>query len=141
MGLGPREYAHQDIGNLFESDPLLPERFYSTLGKNRYADPERRLIAAVLEDVVACLSVDLRYSTRRQRRDFHDAKNWLNAPDDSERVFSFSNICEALGIDTGYLRRGLNQWVVTCEGRTSEEQRFRPDRAGVRHKHCRLRAR
>ena len=114
MGL-TLEHAHQDIGKLFESDTLVPERFYSTLRKNHYGDPERRLIAAVLEDVVACLSIDPRYSTRRQRRDFHDAKNWLNAPDDSERVFSFSNICEALGIDTGYLRRGLNQWVVTAE--------------------------
>ena len=139
MGLGPREHAHQDIGNLFESDPLLPGRFYSTLGKKHYGDPERRLIAAVLEDVVACLSVDPRYSTRRQRRDFHDAKNWLNAPDDSERVFSFSNICEALGIDPGYLRRGLNQWVVTCGIKRSEEPRFRSNQAGVRHKHFRLR--
>lgn len=139
MGLGSREYAHLDIGHLFESDTLLPERFYSTLRKNHYSDPERRLIAAVLEDVVACLSIDPRYSTRRQRRDFHDAKNWLNAPDDSERVFSFSNICDALGIDPGYLRRGLNQWVVTRGGRTSEVPRFRPERAGVRHKHFRLR--
>ena len=117
MGLGPRDYAHQDIGNLFESDPLVPDRFHSTLGKNRYADPERRLIAAVLEDVVACLSIDLGYATRRQRRDFHDAKNWINAPGDGERVFSFINISEALGIDPGYLRRGLNQWVPPAEGR------------------------
>ena len=139
MGLGPRDYAHQDIGNLFESDPLVPERFYSTLAKNRYADPERRLIAAVLEDVVACLSIDPRHSTRRQRRDFHDAKNWINAPEDSERVFSFINICEALGINPGYLRRGLNQLVVTCGVRTSEAPRFGSYRAGVRHKHFRLR--
>ena len=82
---------------------------------------------------------EIRRDTNPDRRDFHDAKNWLNAADDSERVFSFSNICEALGIDPGYLRRGLNQWVVTRGGRTSEEQRFRPNRAGVRHKHFRLR--
>jgi len=138
MGL-PLEHAHQDIGKLFESDTLLPERFYSTLRKSHYGDPERRLIAAVLEDVVTCLSIDPRYSTRRQQRDFHDAKNWLNAPDDSERVFSFSNICEALGIDPGYLRRGLNQWVVTCGIKRSEEPRFRSNQAGVRHKHFRLR--
>lgn len=139
MGLGSREYAHQDIGNFFESDTLLPERFYSALRKNHHGDPERRLIAAVLEDVVACLSIDPRYSTRRRRRDFHDAKNWINAADDSERVFSFSNICEALGIDPSYLRAGLNQWGGTCRGRTSEVPRSRPDRAGVRHKHFRLR--
>jgi hypothetical protein len=139
MSLGPSEYAHQYISTLFDSDILVPERFYSTLRKSHHGDPERRLIAAVLEDVVACLSIDPRYSTRRQRRDFHDAQNWLNAADDSERVFSFSNICEALGIDPGYLRRGLNQWVLTCGGRTSEKPRLRSYRAGVRHKHFRLR--
>jgi AraC-like DNA-binding protein len=119
---------------------LLPEQFYSTLRKVYHGNPERRLMAAVLEDVVACLSVDPRYCTRRQRRDFHDAKSWINAADDSDWVFSFSNICEALGIDPSYLRRGLNQWVGTCREKTDEVRRSQPDRAGVRHKHFRLRA-
>jgi hypothetical protein len=140
MSFGPNEYAHQDVGKLFESDILLPEQFYSTLRKSHHDDPERRLMAAVLEDVVACLSVDPRYCSRRQLRDFHDAQNWINAPFDSDWAFSFSNICEALGIDPSYLRGGLNQWVVTCRGRTSEATRSRPARAGVRHKHFRLRA-
>jgi hypothetical protein len=140
MSFGPNEYAHQDIGKLFESDTLLPEQFYSTLRKSDHGNPERRLMAAVLEDVVACLSVDVRYCSRRQRRDFYDAQNWINAPYDSDWAFSFSNICEALGIDPSYLRGGLNQWVVACRGRTSEMTRSRPDRAGLRRKHFRLRA-
>ena len=140
MLVGPTEFAHRDIGKLFEADTLLPEQFYSTMRKTHHTDPERRLMAAVLEDVVACLSVDPRRCTRRQRRAFHDAQRWINAPNDSDWAFSFSNICEALGIDPSYLRGGLNRWVLTCSGGTREAPRFQPNRAGVPHKHLRLRA-
>ena len=139
MSFGASQSAHQEIDKLFETDTLVPDRYYSALRKSHHGDPERRLIAAVLEDVVACLSIDPRYSTGRQRRDFHDARKWINAFDDSEWVFSFGNICETLGIDPSYLRGGLNRWVATCGDRKSEVPRSRPDRAGVRHKHFRLR--
>jgi len=133
-------YAHPEIGKLFESDTLLPERYYSALRKSYHGDPERRLLAAILEDVVARLSIDPRYATSRQRRDFRDAKHWLNAPDDNEWVFSFRNICEALGIDSSYLRGGLNRWISTIGDRINHAPRIRPNLAGVRHKQFRLRA-
>ena len=139
VSLGTSEYAHREIGKLFEADTLVPDRYYSALRQGHHGDPERRLMAAVLEDVVACLSIDPRYSTSRQRRDFRDAKHWINALDDSEWVFSFRNVCEALGIDSSYLRGGLNRWVAACGARTSEAPRTRPNRTGVRHKHFRLR--
>ncbi|MSP40523.1 MAG: hypothetical protein EXR70_18690 [Deltaproteobacteria bacterium] len=140
MSFGPSEYAHLAMGKLFESDILLSEQYYSTLRKSHHDNPERRLMAAVLEDVVACLSVDVRRCSRRQRRDFNDARNWLNAPNDSDWVFSFSNICEALGIDPDYLRAGLNRWQITCRDRPGALSGSRPNRSGLRHKHFRLRA-
>ena len=140
MSYAMSDWAHQDFGKLFEVDTLLPQQFYANLRKSHHSDPERRLMAAVLEDVVACLSVDPSLCTGRQRRDFLDAEYWLNAPYDSDWVFSFSSVCEALGIDPAYLRRGLNQWMVACRGKTSTQPRSRPVRAGVRHKHFRLRA-
>ena len=139
MSFGASQYARQEIDKLFESDTLRLEQFYSTLRKSHRGDPEWRLMAAVLEDVVACLSIDPRNATGRQRRDFHDATMWINAFADSEWVFSFGNICEALGIDPSYLRGGLNRWVATCGDRKTEVPRSRPDRAGVRHKQFRLR--
>ncbi len=139
MSFGASQSAPQEFGKLFAADTLVPDRYYSALRKSHHGDPERRLIAAVLEDVVACLSIDPRCATSRQRRDFRDAKLWLNAADDSEWVFSFRNICDALGIDSSYLRGGLNRWVATCGGRTSEAPRSRPNLARVRHKHFRLR--
>ena len=140
MSYAISEWAHQDIGKLFEADALVSEQFYATLRKSHHSDPERRLMAAVLEDVVACLSVDPRRCTARQRRDFHDAEQWLDAPCDSDWIFSFTSICEALGIDPGYLRRGLNQWKIKCGDPAPLFPQARKNRAGVRHKHFRLRA-
>jgi hypothetical protein len=128
------EVVHQDFGSLFEPDTVVTEQFYASLRKRQHCDPERRLMAAVLEDVVACLSIDPSLSGKRQRRDFDDAECWINAPDNSDWLFSFNSVCEALEIDAGYLRKGLNQWVIKYRDRERLAPQSRNDRAAVRHK-------
>ena len=129
---------NSDLGKLFEPDTLSPEQFYATMRKARPGDPERRLMVAVLEDVVACLSVDLGECSSRQRLDFYDAQAWINAPNNGNWIFSFSSICETLGLDPEYLRRGLNQWV------TQPDRGVKSVSSGARriprHKRFRLRA-
>ena len=44
--------------------------------------------------------------SRNQRRMAQEAEAWLFV-DDYERPFSFVNICDHLGLDPAYLRRGL----------------------------------
>ena len=61
-------------------------------------------MAAVLEDAIGCVSIDLRSATARQLKQFEQASQWFAAEDESEWTFSFENICEALGIHPGYLR-------------------------------------
>jgi len=39
MNLGARQSAPQEIGKLFESDTLLPERYYAALRKATMAIP------------------------------------------------------------------------------------------------------
>ena len=71
--------------------------------------PEKRLLLAVLEEAVVTFQ---RYATehgRRGRRLFREAEEWMG----SEELCwpcSFRNICDALGLDPGYLRRGLRRW-------------------------------
>jgi len=129
---------NSDLGKLFEPDTLSQDQFYSTMRKCEPGDPERRLMVAVLEDVVACLSIDLGQCSSRQRLDFYDAQAWINAPNNSNWVFSFSSICETLGLDPEYLRRGLNQWV------TKPDRGVKNFASGARriprHKRFRLRA-
>ena len=48
--------VHQDLALLFEPDVLAPSQFNAILKSSHMPDPERRLMVAVLEDAVSCLS-------------------------------------------------------------------------------------
>lgn len=68
--------------------------------------PEHRLMRAVLEDAVHMVQKYAQMPGRRAQRLFRESQAWLWSNDD---VWPFSavNICEALGMDVDYLRRGL----------------------------------
>jgi hypothetical protein len=96
-----------DTGKLFEPDTILPDQFYAMFKTSQYREPERRLMVAILEDAVTCLLTDPRHCNFRQRKHYEEAKEWVTADEESEWIFSFKNICEVLGMDPSYLRRGL----------------------------------
>jgi hypothetical protein len=106
-------FSSEDTGRLFEPDTVLGAQFYATYKTSPYKQPELRLMAAVLEDAISCLSIKAHPVTARQRKQLEDARQWFAAEDDDEWIFSFRNICEALGIDPAYLRRGLIRWAAT----------------------------
>ncbi|MBM2802383.1 MAG: hypothetical protein HW419_276 [Deltaproteobacteria bacterium] len=99
--------SHLDFNKLFEPDELMSAQFYQTTKRTYQANPELRLLAAVLEDAVASLMTDLRRCSKRQRRDFAEAMRWVVDRDDDDWHFSFVNVCEILTIDPEYLRAGL----------------------------------
>jgi hypothetical protein len=97
-------FAIHDTGKLFEPDTILPTQFYAMFKNSQYREPERM---AILEDAVSCLSTDLHRCNLRQRKQHEEAKAWVATDEESEWIFSFKNICEVLGMDPSYLRRGL----------------------------------
>ena len=111
--------AIHDTGKLFEPDTILPTQFYSIFKNSQYREPERRLMVAILEDAVSCLSTDLHRCNPRQRKQYEEAKAWVAADDESEWIFSFKNICEVLGMNPNYLRRGLIRPVTGSRTRSS----------------------
>jgi hypothetical protein len=96
-----------DLGKLFEPDALITAQFYNTTRRTYHAEPELRLMAAILEDAVATLTTDPRRCTNQRRRDFADALDWIVRPEENGWLFSFASICESLGIDPVHLRQGL----------------------------------
>lgn len=66
--------------------------------------PERRLMAAVLEDAVRVYEGRCREGIYDES--FAEVEAWF-AADDWAWPFSFVRLCDALGLDAGYLRRGL----------------------------------
>lgn len=111
--------ASHDTGKLFEPDAILPDQFYNMFKNSQYREPERRLMVAILEDAVSCLSADLSKCNFRQVRQYEEAKHWVTTDEDGDWIFSFRNICEVLGMDPSYLRRGLFRETTTSGARNS----------------------
>lgn len=89
----------------FEADILAAEDF-ARLYRSRPLSPERELMVAVLEGALADYQRCCSARDKKGMKQFASAKAWI-LESDSEWIFSFINCCEALGIEPGYLRRGL----------------------------------
>jgi len=105
-----------DLGKLFEPDALITAQFYNTTRRTYHAEPELRLMAAILEDAVATLTTDPRRCTNQRRRDFAGALDWIARLEENGWLFSFASICESLGIDPVHLRRGLLRKIAEIHG-------------------------
>ncbi len=111
-----------NFSKLFEPDALISAQFYSRTRRTYHAEPELRLMAAILEDAVVTLTRDPRRCTDQRRRDFADALDWIARPEENGWLFSFASICESLGIDPIHLR----QRVAAKNRRDSRQQANHP---------------
>lgn len=107
MALNTAGHPNLELSNLFEPDTLAQAQFFDAAKRTHPAAPERRLMAAVLEDAVATLTTDQRRCSRRQRREFDETMRWVVDRSDKGWVFSFINVCDSLGLDPAFLRAGL----------------------------------
>lgn len=69
---------------------------------SKIAEPEKRLMLAVLNDALYCLG------RRRMASDYREACQWVLNPHDWG-VFSFVSVCETLGFNPSALRKGIVQ--------------------------------
>jgi hypothetical protein len=106
-GLTPDE----SIGFLFQPDSLLSAHYFGTLRRKTFLEPEKRLMLALLEDAIHCSQDNLLTQNVRSRRLFEEAEEWI-VEVDGDWVFSFENICEALGFNPAYVRQDLLRWVA-----------------------------
>jgi len=97
------------VTSLFQPDTLLPDQFLDTFRRKLHLEPEKKLMLAILEDAVACFQKYLFARDSKGKAQFRDTEVWVFQGDDLS-VFSFDIVCETLGLDPNYLRRGLAQW-------------------------------
>src|SRR5712692_5777451 len=97
------------LGFLFQPDVLIPAQYFDTLRSKTGMEPEKRLMLAVLEDAVRCFQDNVSAESDAKKELFAEAEEWfLEEP--ADRVFSFENSCDALGLNPEYVRRGLLRW-------------------------------
>jgi hypothetical protein len=139
MKTATNRVSMQDALKLFEPDTLAPEQFYATVRRTHFVDPERRLMAALLEDAVSCLAKDPGRCSRRQRKCFEEAQAWIQTRDGEDWIFSFTNVCETLGFNPDYLRSGLNRWSTLSASNPAPKLHLKKYRSGARRRKLRLR--
>lgn len=93
-----------DLSHLFENDVFLSSQAH----RRQALMPEERLMAAVLQDALACLSLhavmsDDGWRARCRTTAREDALAWF-ASDDTSWPFSFRNICDQFDIDVDAAR-------------------------------------
>jgi hypothetical protein len=95
---------------MFEPDTLLPEQFFTLLGR-KPIQGEKRLLLAMLEDAVHCFQTYVLAKKPHERRLFQEAEEWIDSTD-AHWYFSFENICDILGIHPGRMRDALREWKI-----------------------------
>jgi len=115
-------------------DQLLPVQFAAVLQWGSERTPELRLMGAVLEDAIRTFC---RYSSTpsgRGRRLFQEAADWFDSPDASW-LFAFENVCDALGLDPGWIRGLLRSWSGRHAATADQPAKIASVRriAGTRH--------
>ena len=119
------------MGALDEGSIMLPVQYFDR--QTARLRPEMRLMLAVLEDAVATFMRYRHARVARHRRAFREVREWIDS-DDAVSPFAFVRICDAVGLDVAYLRRGLARIAARqrFESTPSPPVSFRRT-AGARH--------
>ncbi|GBD27005.1 hypothetical protein HRbin30_02349 [bacterium HR30] len=100
---------HESFTYLLQPNALLPSQFFAALKRRVEHEPERRLLAAMLQDAVECFQKNLFARERKKRQLFLEAEQWISSTDRTW-PFSFENACEQLELNPEYVRKGLFAW-------------------------------
>jgi hypothetical protein len=109
---------------------LMPGQYVDLVRRNHVIEGELKLLLAVLEDAIRCY---LRYANSKEgarRRDFIEVRNWFEGGMAGSRrvdIFSYENLCTALGIEPRCLLARLQVLTISdLPSRRYQMRRHRP---------------
>ena len=104
---------------VFADDMAVTSKYWETVVRKSYSQPEKELMLAVLKDAIMTYKKRI-YSGSAL---FKEAETWLF---DRERdwLFSFETVCAVLGLSAQKIRQNLLAWKLNalsdlCGGRQS----------------------
>jgi len=109
---------------------LLPGQYADLVRRNHVIEGELKLLLAVLEDAIRCYLRNVNAKDGEHRRDFVEVRNWFEGNSvggHRSDIFSFENLCAALGIDPQYLLDRLRILTIgDLPSRRYQMRRHRP---------------
>ena len=113
-------------------ESILPAQLYDRPFGGARIQPEKRLQVAVLADAVLTFYRWAGVERARARRLLAEVEVWF-ASDEADGPFTFIAICDSLGFDPNYIRRGLQRWRAYLEVTAERNRSLRRDSNGTRH--------
>ena len=122
----------------------MPAQYTDLVRRNSTLEGELKLLMAVLEDAIRCYLRNAGATERERKREFVEVRNWFEnkggAVAGRAGVFSFENLCDALGIESHRLLARLE--IITIHDLPSRRYQMRRHRAlsslrnagGTRHR-------
>src|SRR4030095_2241610 len=95
----------EDSFNITSSDSLVMQQYLDAFRRSEYLGPEESLLVAILDDAVQEYRKYYRAHDAKGKRRFREVEEWVMHERDGW-IFSFGNVCELLGLDPDYVRRG-----------------------------------
>jgi hypothetical protein len=124
-GTSPHEKA-------IDAGLLLPGQYADLVRRNHVIEGELKLLLAVLEDAIRCYLRYAHVKDGERRREFIEVRNWFEGARGGD-IFSFENLCAALGIEPPYLLDRLR--ILTIDDLPSRRYQMRRHRplSSLRH--------
>jgi hypothetical protein len=114
--------ADDRLSPVFQPDTLMSEEYFANYRRRIPLEPEKALLLALLEDGVRTFQDNIFAESGKKRALLDEAREWLFT-DGFEHVFSFNSVSSSLGLDPGYIRRGLKRWEEHTRAATRKKQR------------------
>jgi hypothetical protein len=92
----------------FADDMTVTSRYWETVMRKNYSQPEKELMLAVLKDALMTYKKRVMHSGNAL---FKEAETWF-FDRERDRLFSFETICAVLGLSTAKIRNELLAWKL-----------------------------
>jgi len=107
---------------------LMPAQYADLVRRNHTLEGELKLLMAVLEDAIRCYLRNVDSKDGERRREFIEVRGWFESTVAGPAgIFSFENLCEALGIEPHRLLARLG--ILTIGDLPSRRYQMRRHRA------------
>ena len=90
------------------NDSSVRDQYFATFRRSEYLEPEKALLLAILEDAVHCYRKYRGARDHAGRQRFAETEQWI-MEEGGDWLFSFDNVCELLGLDPQFIRRGVRE--------------------------------
>jgi hypothetical protein len=95
---------------VFADDMTVTAKYWETVMRKNYSQPEKELMLAVLKDALMTYKKRVPHSGNAL---FKEAETWF-FDRERDRLFSFETICAVLGLSPGKIRQNLLGWKLNA---------------------------